>query len=34
MEALRRSVAEITDKEEAPEKKKAAAKPRKKAAAR
>jgi DNA end-binding protein Ku len=34
MEALRRSVAEITDKEEAPAKKKAAAKPRKKAAAR
>jgi DNA end-binding protein Ku len=34
MEALRRSVAEITDREEAPAKKKAAAKPRKKAAAR
>jgi DNA end-binding protein Ku len=34
MEALRRSVAEITDKEEAPAKKKSAAKPRKKAAAR
>jgi DNA end-binding protein Ku len=34
MEALRRSVAEIKDKEEAPGKKKAAAKPRKKAAAR
>jgi DNA end-binding protein Ku len=34
MEALRRSVAEITDREEAPAKKKAAPKPRKKAAAR
>jgi DNA end-binding protein Ku len=34
MEALRRSVAEIKDKEEAPAKKKPAAKPRKKAAAR
>jgi DNA end-binding protein Ku len=34
MEALRRSVAEITDREEAPAKKKAAAKPRKRAAAR
>jgi DNA end-binding protein Ku len=34
MEALRKSVAEIKDREEAPAKKKAAAKPRKKAAAR
>jgi DNA end-binding protein Ku len=34
MEALRRSVAEITDKEAEPAKKKAAAKPRKRAAAR